>query len=69
MARALLGWSRSDLARESGLSAATIVRFETFLGVTEDTVHALRYAFERRCVQFVDDGPMAGAVYGGSRRR
>lgn len=67
MARALLEWSRADLAAEAGLSAPTVVRFETGQQVAADSVAAMRAAFEKRRVKFVDDGPMAGAVYSGLR--
>lgn len=65
MARALLDWSRADLATEAGLSSPTVVRFETGQPVAGESVAAIRAAFEKRRVKFVDEGPMAGAVYGG----
>jgi len=65
MARALLDWSRAELAKEAGLSAPTVVRFESEQPVAPESVAAMRAAFVKRRVKFIDDGPMAGAVYGG----
>ncbi len=67
MARACLSWSRSDLAEAAGVGVATVVRFETGSAVQPDKVAAMRQAFEANRVKFVDEGPLAGAVYGGLR--
>lgn len=67
MARAALGWSTHDLANEAGLGRATVVRFEDGGNASEGTRSAIRAAFERARIRFVNDGPLAGAVYSGLR--
>ena len=62
MARAALDWSQSDLAKVSGVSARTVIRFEAGESVLPGRVKALREAFERNHVQFVDAGPLSGGV-------
>ena len=57
-ARALLGWSQSDLALESGVSAPTIARLESVdgqLGGREATVQRIRAALEKGGIQFIDE--------------
>lgn len=60
-ARALLGWSAHDLAREAGVSYPTIARLEAGdgqLGGRESTVAAIRDALERAGVEFTNgDAP------------
>lgn len=54
-ARAFLGWSRERLAKESGVSAPTIDRYER--GVSSpmfETVRVLRRTLERAGVVFID---------------
>ena len=56
--RALLGWSQSDLASESGISEPTIARLESVdgaLGGREATVLRIRAALERGGIQFIDE--------------
>jgi transcriptional regulator with XRE-family HTH domain len=56
-ARALLGWSQSDLARHSGISEPTIARLESVegqLGGREETVRKIRAALETSGIQFID---------------
>jgi transcriptional regulator with XRE-family HTH domain len=67
MARAALSWSRADLATAAGIGVATVVRFEEGKNVSPEKCHAMREALEGHRVKFVDDGPLAGAVYGGLR--
>jgi ribosome-binding protein aMBF1 (putative translation factor) len=67
MGRAALSWSRADLATAAGLGVATVVRFESGQVVNADSVAAMRQAMEAKRVKFVEDGPLAGAVYGGLR--
>lgn len=70
-ARAALGWSRTRLAKESGVSAPTIQRYERGdSGQLFDTVRKLRRALERGGVEFLeatkDRGPGL-ALRGGKR--
>lgn len=61
-ARALLGWSQSDLARASGISEPTVKRLEAQegeLGGRADTVEAIRGALEAAGVQFLSEGETA----------
>jgi transcriptional regulator with XRE-family HTH domain len=56
-ARAVLGWSREDLAEKAGVSAGTVVGFE-LLGADSkvSTVQKLRRALEGGGIEFIDDG-------------
>jgi predicted transcriptional regulator len=57
-ARALLDWSQTDLARESGVSLPTIGRIEMVdgeLGGKPETAEKLIAALERAGVVFVDE--------------
>jgi predicted transcriptional regulator len=57
-ARALLGWSQSDLARHSGISEPTIARLESAegqLGGRGGTVKKIRAALETNGIEFIDD--------------
>jgi transcriptional regulator with XRE-family HTH domain len=59
-ARALLEWRQPDLAREAGISLATVKRFET--GVTPIPVvkAAIVTALEKAGVIFEGDGKFVG---------
>jgi predicted transcriptional regulator len=57
-ARALLGWSQSDLARHSGISEPTIARLESAdgeLGGREETVKKIQAALEASGIEFIDE--------------
>lgn len=57
-ARALLRWSASDLARESGVSLSTIQRAEAVDGATTMTfanAMAVRRAFENAGVEIIEE--------------
>src|SRR5256885_9694372 len=62
-ARALLGWSQADLARESRISEPTIARLESSegpLGGRPDTGEKLRTALQNGGIEFLnenDGGP------------
>jgi predicted transcriptional regulator len=62
-ARALLGWSQDDLAREAAVSIPTIKRLESsegLLGGRVETVQKIRSALEGAGIQFLgasDSGP------------
>jgi predicted transcriptional regulator len=56
-ARALLGWSQSDLADHSGISEPTIARLESVdgqLGGRTETVNKIRSALEASGIEFID---------------
>ena len=56
-ARALLGWSQSDLARHSGISEPTIARLESAdgeLGGRSETVRKIRTALGASGIEFID---------------
>lgn len=53
-ARAVLSWSLPDAAKESGVSANTISRFELGNAGHMDTAFRLREAYERNGVAFPD---------------
>lgn len=62
-ARGLLNWSRKDLAEQSGVSFASMMRLESFDGVPSSnvkTLDAIKKAFEDAGVEFIgtpEDGP------------
>ncbi|MFZ1102678.1 MAG: helix-turn-helix domain-containing protein [Hyphomicrobiaceae bacterium] len=54
-ARALVGWSREDLARESGISTLAIKSFETRgSDPRQTTIYKWRRALEKAGVVFID---------------
>lgn len=54
-ARALLGWTLADLARESGLAAATLTDFENAKRPSSsETIQKIISAFERAGIMFTD---------------
>ena len=62
MARAALDWSQQDLASASGVSARTVIRYESGEPVLPARVQALRHAFEAKGVLFIDSGHFSGGV-------
>ena len=70
-ARALVGWTAADLARESGVSYPTVQRLDATRGQVSgrhETVQAIRKALEAQGVQFLDAGQVAagpGVALGG----
>ena len=46
MARAALNWSANDLARESGLSYATVARIEGGFKISDISIAAIQSALE-----------------------
>lgn len=56
--RALLGWSQSDLASESGVSEPTVARLESAdgeLGGREVTGRRIQSALEKGGIQFIEE--------------
>ena len=61
-ARALLGWTATDLARESGISYPTIQRIDSTKGSLSgryETIEAIRKALEAKGIQFLENGETA----------
>jgi len=60
-ARALLGWTRDDLAAESGVAAVTVKGFE-YLGADSkmSTVQKMQRALEAAGIQFIDEDATGG---------
>ena len=56
-ARALLGWSQTELAERAGMSLPTVKRVETESGprVSEDARYGLQRALELGGVEFIDE--------------
>ena len=55
-ARAMLDWSRKDLAQSSGISFASMMRLESFDGVPSSnfkTLEAIKMAFEKAGIEFI----------------
>ncbi|MFC6297428.1 XRE family transcriptional regulator [Pseudomonas sp. CCM 7893] len=51
-ARAMLGWSREDFARESGVDAVTLQRFESHGEVNDETRLTLAFRLEAEGLVF-----------------
>lgn len=66
-ARALLGWSASDLASSAGVGIATVKRFELDQPVSDDTRAKLRTALEQAGVTLIEDGERSGPAGAGVR--
>ena len=60
-ARALLGWTRDDLAAKSGVAAVTVKGFE-YLGADSkiSTLQKMRRALETAGIQFIDEDAYGG---------
>ena len=54
-ARALLGWSQTELAKAAGLSRPTIDRAERTGAVSDDALATMRKAMEKAGVIFQDE--------------
>ena len=63
MARALLRWSLTYLARKAKVGRATAARFELGEKVGQGPVAAMRVALEQAGCGFIDRGRGAGGVY------
>jgi transcriptional regulator with XRE-family HTH domain len=62
-ARCLLNWSHSDVARASGVSDATVMRFETEQGIPRRaSLKVIRRAFDVAGVIFVENNGQAVGV-------
>jgi transcriptional regulator with XRE-family HTH domain len=71
-ARALLGWSQSELALRAGLSVPTLKRLEGGFGphVSDEARAKLMKAIEAAGVEFIEeDGGGAGVRFRKARRR
>ena len=68
-ARQLLLWEQTDLARESGLSIATVKNFERGVQQSLGSTAVLRQTFERAGIEFVlpedqtDDSEVLGVIF------
>ena len=61
-ARALVGWSREDLAKKSGVGSATVKDFELSGSDPKmGTVQKWRRALEAAGVHFIDADPQGGS--------
>ena len=55
MARAVLGWGIRDLARQAGVTANTVTRYENGGNATLDTLEKLRRALGGAGITFVPE--------------
>ena len=56
-ARGLLGWSQPELVKKSGMSIATVKRFESgFAPVSDEAVEAMKDALEKAGIDFLAVG-------------
>jgi len=62
MARAALGWSLDDLARESGVGRRTIAKFEGGGSVVPETVDRIAAAFVSAGVAFINETGRVGVT-------
>ncbi|MCX7355252.1 MAG: helix-turn-helix transcriptional regulator [Alphaproteobacteria bacterium] len=60
MARAALDWTVRDLAREAGVSANTVSRYENGTDAMGDTLMRFRRAFESAGILFIDADETGG---------
>jgi transcriptional regulator with XRE-family HTH domain len=60
MARAGLNWTLDDLAEASGVARRTVAKFETGGNVLPEKIEALRAAFVRQGVEFINGGKSLG---------
>jgi transcriptional regulator with XRE-family HTH domain len=60
MARAGLGWSLDDLAKQSKIGRRTVAKFENGGNVLSDTVETLRQCFVKAGVEFINGGKSLG---------
>lgn len=67
MARALLRWSLTDLARAANVGRATAARFELGEGVGDGPLSAMRAALELAGAGLIDSGQYTGGVYHGRK--
>lgn len=66
--RALLNWSQPELVKKSGLSIATVKRFESGQApVSEAAVEAMRQAMESAGVEFIENGAVSHSGGEGAR--
>lgn len=62
MARAGLNWTLDDLAAQSGVARRTVAKFETGGTVLPEKAEALRQAFVRAGVEFINGGKRVGVA-------
>lgn len=61
-ARTLLGWTASDLAKESGVSYPTVQRLDATKGAVSgryDTIEKIRNTLAENGIQFLENGDVA----------
>jgi len=63
MARAALDWTLDELARRSGVSRRTIVKFERGGNVLPENMETLRATLVSAGVAFTNGGKRAGVSY------
>ncbi len=59
-ARALLGWSQSELAQRAGVGLATLQRLEQSQSILKGnyaTILKIQSVLEQAGISFIDDGP------------
>ena len=70
-ARALLGWSQTDLARHAGLSVPTVKRLEGGFGpnVSDEARVKMQKTLERAGINFIDENGGGPGVRLSKRQR
>ena len=71
-ARALLGWSQSQLAESSGKSVQTIKRLEAqggMMGGRDTTAQDIRLALEASGIEFIEEAGALGVILRKPNRR
>ena len=62
MARAALEWTTIELARQAGINANTVTKFEKGGNVTIETIAKLKAAFEKAGIVWVPENGGAAGV-------
>ena len=62
MARAALGWSFTELARQSGVGRSSCIRFEQGYQLKSSNVAKLRTTFESRGIVFFQKDNLQGVL-------
>jgi transcriptional regulator with XRE-family HTH domain len=71
MARAALGWGVRELAKQTGLAANTVSRFENGSGARAETLRLIQSALEKAGIVFIpmDDRDGPGVRLKGPKQR
>ncbi len=69
MARAAVGWSVRELAKQAGVTANTVTRIENGADAKQSTIDALRRALEAAGVEFMNGDQVGVRVSNSAAQR